>query len=78
MIFKSSISHVGIKTEKGTERYSSDQVITWIDAKVHSFARDIKDDQNSSSAWTPYNPTSGRRLFKGFKAGAEPMIEGEG
>ncbi len=31
------ISHGGIKTEKGTEQYSSDQVITWIDTKVHSF-----------------------------------------
>lgn len=43
------------------------------DAKVHTFARDIKDDQNAGSAWTPYNPGTGRRLFKGAKPGSTTM-----
>jgi 3'-5' exoribonuclease len=36
-----------------------------LDAKVHSFLRDIREDQNSLSAWTPYNPAMNRRLYKG-------------
>ena len=35
------------------------------DAKVHSFSRDIRDDRNSGSAWTPYNQSTQRRLYKG-------------
>lgn len=35
------------------------------DAKVHSFLRDIKEDKNSTSAWTPYSQALQRRLFKG-------------
>jgi len=34
------------------------------DAKVHSFARDIREDRNDSG-WTPYNQALQRRLFKG-------------
>ena len=35
------------------------------DAKVHSFTRDIREDRNSASAWTPFNQSLQRRLFKG-------------
>ncbi|MBL8799523.1 MAG: HD domain-containing protein, partial [Planctomycetia bacterium] len=35
------------------------------DAKVHSFTRDIRDDPNQRSAWTPYSQSLQRRLFKG-------------
>jgi 3'-5' exoribonuclease len=35
------------------------------DAKVHSFLRDIRDDRNQTSAWTPFNQALQRRLFKG-------------
>lgn len=35
------------------------------DAKVHSFTRDIREDRNGSSSWTPYNQSTQRRLFKG-------------
>ncbi|HEV3204661.1 MAG TPA: HD domain-containing protein [Gemmataceae bacterium] len=41
------------------------------DAKVHSFTRDIRDDPNSASSWTPYNPSLQRRLFKGIAEGTE-------
>jgi 3'-5' exoribonuclease len=47
------------------------------DAKVHSFTRDIRDDKQGTSAWTPYNPKLDRRLFKGMKEGAEPVPDGE-
>jgi len=37
------------------------------DAKVHSFTRDIREDPNHRSAWTPYNQSLQRRLFKGSR-----------
>lgn len=43
------------------------------DAKVHSFTRDIGEDRNATSAWTPFNPSLQRRLFKGSVDGAEPL-----
>jgi 3'-5' exoribonuclease len=43
-----------------------------LDAKIHSFTRDIREDRNASSAWTPYNPSLQRRLFKGLTEGGEP------
>ena len=39
------------------------------DAKVHSFTRDIREDANKGSAWTPFSPSLQRRLFKGGPAG---------
>jgi 3'-5' exoribonuclease len=44
-----------------------------LDAKVHSFTRDIREDRNSTSSWTPFNQSLQRRLFKGTADGAEPM-----
>jgi 3'-5' exoribonuclease len=41
------------------------------DAKVHSFTRDIRDDRNQASAWTPFNQALQRRLFKGAVDGAD-------
>lgn len=35
------------------------------DAKVHAFTRDIREDPNQRSAWTPFNQSLQRRLFKG-------------
>jgi 3'-5' exoribonuclease len=43
------------------------------DAKVHSFTRDIREDRNASSAWTPFNQALQRRLFKGSANGAEGL-----
>lgn len=40
------------------------------DAKVHSFTRDIREDRNQASAWTPFNASLQRRLFKGGVEGA--------
>lgn len=36
-----------------------------IDAKVHSFSQQIREDLNPNSAWTPYNANLGRKLYKG-------------
>jgi 3'-5' exoribonuclease len=44
-----------------------------LDAKVHSFTRDIREDRNQASAWTPFNQSLQRRLFKGSTDGTEPM-----
>jgi len=43
-----------------------------LDAKVHSFTRDIQEDRNQASAWTPFNQSLQRRLFKGSINGGEP------
>jgi 3'-5' exoribonuclease len=43
-----------------------------LDAKVHSFTRDIQEDRNQGSAWTPYNQALQRRLFKGTGNGSDP------
>jgi 3'-5' exoribonuclease len=42
-----------------------------LDAKVHSFTRDIREDRNQTSAWTPYNQTLQRKLYKGAAEGSE-------
>ena len=42
------------------------------DAKVHNFTRDIREDRNTTSAWTPYNQSMQRRLFKGSTEIEEP------
>jgi 3'-5' exoribonuclease len=43
------------------------------DAKVHTFTRDIREDRNQASAWTPFSQSLQRRLFKGSTNGTEPM-----
>jgi 3'-5' exoribonuclease len=43
------------------------------DAKVHSFTRDIREDRNALSAWTPFNPQTQRKLFKGGTDGADGL-----
>jgi 3'-5' exoribonuclease len=36
-----------------------------LDAKVHTFSREIRDDPSKESSWTPFQQSLGRRLFKG-------------
>jgi 3'-5' exoribonuclease len=46
------------------------------DAKLHTFTRDIREDANTS-AWTPFNSSLQRRLFKGGSgSGAEAVRTG--
>lgn len=42
-----------------------------LDAKIHTFVRDIRDDRNAASAWTQFNPSMSRRLFKGLPTSRE-------
>jgi 3'-5' exoribonuclease len=44
-----------------------------LDAKVHSFTRDIRQDRNQASAWTPFNQSLQRRLYKGSSDNNEPL-----
>jgi 3'-5' exoribonuclease len=39
-----------------------------LDAKVHEFSRDIADDPNQLTSFTPFNARLDRKLFKGSKA----------
>jgi 3'-5' exoribonuclease len=52
------------------------------DAKVHSFTRDIREDKNQTSTWTPFNQLLQRKLFKGGSPDADGFdaggVEGEG
>src|SRR5438309_657494 len=48
-----------------------------LDAKVHSFTRDIREDRNGTSAWTPYSQATQRRLFKGLQQNGGLVTEGE-
>jgi 3'-5' exoribonuclease len=44
-----------------------------LDAKVHSFTRDIREDRNQTSSWTPFNQSLQRRLFKGSATSGEAL-----
>jgi len=50
-----------------------------LDTRLHMVQRDIKEDRNSTSAWTPFNNALQRRIYKGGgnKTGAEfsPSME---
>ena len=54
--------------------------IDTLDTRLHITAREIKEDKNASSAWTPFNQAMQRRLYKGGGAGADsyssPAMEG--
>lgn len=36
-----------------------------LDAKVHLYTREIREDPSKESNWTPFNPSLGRKLYKG-------------
>ena len=40
-----------------------------LDAKVHAFTREIRDDPSKEASWTPFQPSIGRRIFKGSANG---------
>src|SRR5262245_3810477 len=47
-----------------------------LDAKLHAFTRDIREDPNPGSAWTPFNQALQRRLYKGGAKGAPAAADG--
>jgi 3'-5' exoribonuclease len=46
-----------------------------LDAKIHAFTREIRDDPCRESSWTPFQQNLGRRLFKGSPT-ADPSGNG--
>jgi 3'-5' exoribonuclease len=48
-----------------------------LDAKVHAFTREIRDDPFRESSWTPFHPNLGRRLFKGSPVANPGLANGE-
>jgi len=44
-----------------------------LDAKLHTFSREMRDDPSRESSWTPFQQSLGRRLFKGT-----PQVDGNG
>ena len=42
-----------------------------LDAKIHTFGREIRDDPSRDSSWTPFQQSLGRRLFKGTSLALE-------
>ena len=46
-----------------------------LDAKIYSFEQQIRDDLNTASAWTQFNPTLGRKLFKGRESAGDAPAE---
>jgi 3'-5' exoribonuclease len=47
------------------------------DAKLHTFTREIREDPNPGSAWTPFNQSLDRRLFKGTPRAASAPVDDE-
>jgi len=39
------------------------------DTRMHQVQKELKEDRNNATAWTPYNANLGRRFFKGGGAG---------
>lgn len=40
-------------------------LIDLLDTRMHQVLRELKEDRNNPSAWTPYNANLGRRIYKG-------------
>lgn len=49
-----------------------------MDTRMHMCLRDLREDRNNPSAWTPYNTTLGRRFYKGGTNGDLIGERGEG
>jgi 3'-5' exoribonuclease len=48
-----------------------------LDAKLHTFGREIRDDPSRDSSWTPFQQSLGRRLFKGSAPAPEDGDSGD-
>lgn len=47
-----------------------------LDAKIHSFEQQMRDDPNCETAWTMFNHQIGRKLYKGSPVEAPAAVEG--
>jgi 3'-5' exoribonuclease len=65
-----------ILSHHGTQEWGSPKVpmtpeamllhlVDLTDTRMHQVLRDLREDRNNPSAWTPYNHSLGRRLYKG-------------
>ena len=43
--------------------------IDMLDTRMHMVLRDLKEDRNNQTAWTPYNHNLQRRIYKGGENG---------
>jgi 3'-5' exoribonuclease len=75
-----------ILSHHGTQEWGSPKVpmtpeamllhlIDMVDTRMHQVMRELREDRNNPTAWTPYNPNLGRRFYKG---GANGDLYGEG
>ena len=46
-----------------------------LDAKIHLYTREIRDDPSRESNWTPFHPSLGRKLYKGNLADGNGEID---
>ena len=78
-----------IVSHHGTTEFGSPKVpmtleayaLHWLDsldAKLHAFAREIRDDPCRESSWTPFQQNLGRRLFKGAATPEAARENGDG
>jgi 3'-5' exoribonuclease len=74
-----------ILSHHGTQEWGSPKVpmtpeamllhlIDMLDTRMHQVARELREDRNNPTAWTPYNHNLGRRFYKG---GAQGDLYGE-
>ncbi len=49
-----------------------------LDAKIHTFGREIRDDPSRDSTWTPFQQSLGRRLYKGNLPANGAADDGDG
>ena len=52
--------------------------IDMLDTRMHMVQRDIREDRNNLTAWTPYNQTLQRRIYKGGANGELFGVGGDG
>jgi len=80
------LKHV-VLSHHGTLEYGSPKVpmtpeamlvhsIDSLDTRQHMVLRDIREDRQNATAWTPYNKTLQRRFYKGGAANGDLYSEG--
>lgn len=50
-------------------------LVDMVDTRMHQVVRELREDRNNATAWTPYNANLGRRFYKG---GGNGDLYGEG
>ena len=69
-----------VLSHHGTQEWGSPKVpmtpeamllhlIDMLDTRMHQVMRELREDRNNPTAWTPYNHNLGRRIYKGGALG---------